>query len=63
MRLMRVARARGSGRLVAVAGSLTIDDLERGGTTHWNGVRNYQARNYMREMSAGAPATSPCRKP
>lgn len=31
----------------------SIDDLEREGTTHWNGVRNYQARNFMREMRAG----------
>ncbi|HXV61481.1 MAG TPA: EVE domain-containing protein, partial [Vicinamibacteria bacterium] len=25
-----------------------IDDLERDGTTHWDGVRNFRARNYMR---------------
>ena len=32
----------------------SIDDLERNGETHWDGVRNYQARNYMRdEMRAG----------
>jgi predicted RNA-binding protein with PUA-like domain len=31
----------------------SIDDLERDGTTHWNGVRNYQARNFMRDMRAG----------
>lgn len=32
----------------------SIDDLERDGTTSWNGVRNFQARNYMRdEMRAG----------
>ena len=32
----------------------TIDDLERDGSTSWEGVRNYQARNYMRdEMSVG----------
>jgi predicted RNA-binding protein with PUA-like domain len=32
----------------------SIDDLRRDGTTHWNGVRNYQARNYMRdEMRVG----------
>lgn len=31
-----------------------IDDLERDGTTHWDGVRNYQARNFMRdEMKVG----------
>jgi predicted RNA-binding protein with PUA-like domain len=34
----------------------TIDDLERDGTTSWEGVRNYQARNFMRdEMKLGDP--------
>ena len=34
----------------------TIDDLARDGTTSWEGVRNYQARNFMRdEMQAGDP--------
>ncbi|MCA9563980.1 MAG: EVE domain-containing protein [Myxococcales bacterium] len=27
----------------------SIDDLEREGSTHWDGVRNYQARNFMRD--------------
>jgi predicted RNA-binding protein with PUA-like domain len=27
----------------------TIDDLERDGRTSWEGVRNYQARNIMRD--------------
>ena len=27
----------------------SIDDLERVGTEPWNGVRNYQARNYLRD--------------
>jgi predicted RNA-binding protein with PUA-like domain len=32
----------------------TIDDLARDGTTSWEGVRNYQARNFMRdEMKVG----------
>ncbi|HEX3581048.1 MAG TPA: EVE domain-containing protein [Thermoanaerobaculia bacterium] len=32
----------------------SIDDLKRDKFTSWNGVRNYQARNYMRdEMRAG----------
>jgi predicted RNA-binding protein with PUA-like domain len=32
----------------------SIDDLKRDKTTSWNGVRNYQARNFMRdEMKAG----------
>ncbi len=28
----------------------SIDDLARDGTTFWNGVRNYQARNFMRDQ-------------
>jgi predicted RNA-binding protein with PUA-like domain len=28
----------------------TIDDLERDGRTSWEGVRNYQARNFMRDL-------------
>jgi predicted RNA-binding protein with PUA-like domain len=37
-------------------GSYGITDLERDGRTHWNGVRNYQARNYMRDtMQVGDP--------
>jgi len=32
----------------------SIDDLERVGREPWNGVRNYQARNFMRdEMTVG----------
>ena len=27
----------------------SIDDLRSEGKTHWEGVRNYQARNYMRD--------------
>ena len=30
-------------------GSYSIDDLKRDGTTFWDGVRNYQARNTMRD--------------
>jgi len=30
----------------------SIGDLERDGRTSWDGVRNYQARNYMRDMMA-----------
>ena len=30
-----------------------IDDLERDGSTHWDGVRNFRARNYMRSMKVG----------
>lgn len=32
----------------------SIDDLERDRTEHWDGIRNYQARNFMmREMKPG----------
>ncbi len=31
----------------------SIDDLKRDKVTHWDGVRNYQARNYLREMAKG----------
>jgi predicted RNA-binding protein with PUA-like domain len=35
-------------------GAYSIDDLERDGSTKWEGVRNYQARNFMRdEMRVG----------
>ncbi len=30
----------------------SIDDLARDGRTEWDGVRNYQARNYMRDAMA-----------
>lgn len=31
----------------------SIDNLKKDGTTWWEGVRNYQARNFMNEMSVG----------
>ena len=31
----------------------SIKDLERDGSTPWEGVRNYQARNFMRVMRKG----------
>lgn len=35
-------------------GTYSITDLQRDGTTCWDGVRNYQARNFMRdEMRVG----------
>ena len=33
--------------------SFGIDRLERDGRTEWSGVRNYQARNFMKEMRKG----------
>ncbi|MGB8332326.1 MAG: EVE domain-containing protein [Polyangiales bacterium] len=31
----------------------SIEDLQRDGTEPWEGVRNYQARNFMRQMVKG----------
>jgi predicted RNA-binding protein with PUA-like domain len=31
----------------------SIDDFAKDGTTHWEGVRNFKARNYMRAMAVG----------
>jgi len=34
----------------------SIRDLEREGRTYWDGIRNYQARNFMRDdMKQGDP--------
>jgi predicted RNA-binding protein with PUA-like domain len=33
--------------------SFSIADLKKAKRTHWDGVRNYQARNSMREMEVG----------
>ncbi len=33
--------------------TFSIDDLKREKKTIWDGIRNYQARNYMREMRPG----------
>lgn len=33
--------------------TFSIDDLERAGTTAWEGVRNYVARNHLREARPG----------
>lgn len=31
----------------------SIEDLQRDSSTSWDGVRNFQARNFLREMRAG----------
>jgi len=36
--------------------AFSIDDLKRVGTEPWTGVRNYQARNFMRSMAKGDQA-------
>jgi predicted RNA-binding protein with PUA-like domain len=33
--------------------AFSIDDLRRDKSTSWDGVRNYQARNFLREMKKG----------
>ncbi|MCE9644189.1 EVE domain-containing protein [Candidatus Parcubacteria bacterium] len=33
--------------------AFSIDDLKRDGFTSWEGVRNYQARNFLRAMKSG----------
>jgi predicted RNA-binding protein with PUA-like domain len=33
--------------------SFSIDNLQKVGIEPWNGVRNYQARNHMRQMQVG----------
>jgi predicted RNA-binding protein with PUA-like domain len=34
-------------------GSFSIADLKRAKRTRWDGVRNYQARNFLRQMEVG----------
>jgi predicted RNA-binding protein with PUA-like domain len=34
-------------------GTYSWNDLIRDGKTYWDGVRNYQARNFMKEMKTG----------
>ena len=31
----------------------SLEQLKSEGSTHWNGVRNYQARNFLREVGRG----------
>ena len=33
--------------------AFSIDNLKKVGTEPWSGVRNYQARNFMRQMEIG----------
>ncbi len=48
-------------------GEFSIDDMERAGVEPWDGVRNYQARNWMRDdMKVGDQAFfyhSNCKEP
>lgn len=36
--------------------AFSIEDLRKDGSTSWEGVRNYQARNFLREMKPGDQA-------
>ncbi len=48
--------ARGHWLVKTEPGTYSIEDLERDGSTPWDGVRNYQARNFMRDrMRPGDP--------
>ena len=40
-------------------GTYSIDDLARDGKTCWEGVRNYQARNFMRDRMAVGDVMTP----
>jgi predicted RNA-binding protein with PUA-like domain len=44
-----MARARRYWLLKSEPSSCAIEDLERDGTTGWEGVRNFQARNFIRD--------------
>lgn len=49
-----MARARQYWLMKSEPHVFSIDDLKEQGTTSWDGVRNYQARNFMRdEMNEG----------
>jgi predicted RNA-binding protein with PUA-like domain len=49
-----MARARRCWLMKCEPSAYSIDDLERNGVTTWEGVRNFQARNMMRdEMRVG----------
>jgi len=41
-------------------GQFSVDDFEAAGTTAWEGVRNFEARNLMKEMAVG-DKVSPCK--
>ncbi len=41
----------------------SIKDLQKIGEARWDGVRNYQARNFMRAMAAGDEFLSPLQLP
>ena len=51
-----MARAKRYWLLKCEPEAYTIDDLERDGTATWEGVRNFQARNFLRDdLRAGDP--------
>jgi predicted RNA-binding protein with PUA-like domain len=51
-----MARAKRYWLMKCEPGAYSIDDLMRDGRTTWEGVRNFQARNFLRdEMAVGDP--------
>jgi predicted RNA-binding protein with PUA-like domain len=51
-----MARAKRYWLFKSEPGAYSIEDLERDGVTSWEGVRNYQARNFLRDdMKPGDP--------
>jgi len=48
-----VSRARKYWLMKSEPDVYSIDDMEKAGTGEWEGVRNYQARNFMRAMKEG----------
>ena len=48
-----MAEKRGHWLIKSEPDVFSIEALRRDGTTHWEGVRNYQARNHLRAMKLG----------
>lgn len=48
-----MSRARRHWLMKTEPDAFSIDDLAKVGTEPWSGVRNYQARNFMRQMQVG----------
>ncbi len=44
-----MARTRRCWLVKSEPGTYSIDDLRRDGATFWSGIRNYQARNFLRD--------------
>lgn len=55
-----VARARVTGATLTRAVQFSVDDFEGVKTTPWEGVRNAEARNLMKEMKVGDKVNCSC---